>query len=248
MSDMTTTYINGAIKLLERLRDEEAPTLEEAAKVISASLRNNGRLFAFGCSHSSLPVQDIVYRAGGLMLVNPLFAPGIAALDTRPTTLGSEMEKLPGFAKAILDNSPLRKGDVLIVVSVSGRNAVPIEIAQLAQERGITVIAVTSHEYTDNVESRHESGKKMKDFADIVLDNKVDRGDAILSLPEVPQKFCALSGVTSTALLHTLVGLTIEDMVAHGVTPPVFLAANVDGGKEWNAKHLAENKDRIFYL
>ncbi|AOZ72167.1 hypothetical protein BK816_01685 [Boudabousia tangfeifanii] len=248
MSEMTNTYLNGAIKLLERLRDEEAPKLEEAAKAISEVLRNGGNLFAFGCSHSSLPVQDIVYRAGGLMLVNPLYGPGIAALDTRPTTLGSDMEKLPGYAKAILDNSPLKKGDALIVVSVSGRNAVPIELAQLAQERGILVVAVTSHEYTDSVTSRHESGKKMKDFADIVLDNKVDAGDAILSLPEVPQKFCALSGVTSTALLHNLVGLIIEDMVANGVTPPVFLAANLDGGKEWNAKHLAENKDRIFYL
>ena len=246
--DLNRTYIDAAIALLERVRDEEADRLREAAAKISECLRNGGKLFAFGCSHSSLPVQDIVYRAGGLMLVNPLYGPGIAALDTRPTTLGSAIEKLTDYAEVLLDNCPITKGDVLIVVSVSGRNAVPIELAQLAQERGITVIALTSHEYTDSVTSRHPSGKKMKDFADIVLDNKVAAGDAVLELPEVPQKFCALSGVTSTALLHDLVGLVIQDMVAHGVTPPVFLAANVDGGAEWNAKHLEENRERITYL
>ncbi|WP_293784671.1 SIS domain-containing protein [uncultured Aeromicrobium sp.] len=248
MSDLATTYFDSAIALLQRLRDEEVEPIKETAGVIGEALRNGSRLFAFGCSHSSLPVQDIVYRAGGLMLVNPLFGPGIAALDTRPTTLGSDIEKLPGYAKALLDNSPLREGDVLIVVSVSGRNAVPIELAQLAAERGITVVAVTSHEYTDAVESRHESGKKMKDFAHFVLDNKVAAGDAALELPQVPQRFSALSGVTSTALLHALVSEVIADLVDHDVVPPIFLAANLDGGAEWNAQHLSENAERIFYL
>lgn len=248
MSALSAQYFAQAIELLNRLQVEEAPQLEKVGQVIGQRLAQGARLFAFGCSHSSLPVQDIVYRAGGLMLVNPLFGPGIAALDTRPTTLGSEMEKLPGYAKAILDNSPLRQGDVLIVVSVSGRNAVPIELAQLAQERGILVVGVTSHAYTDNVTSRHASGKKMKDFCDYILDNKVDAGDACLSLEAVPQKFCPLSGVTSTALLHALVAEIVKELARQGVTPPVFLAANLDGGKEWNAEHLAQNSDRVFYL
>ncbi|MBA0051282.1 sugar isomerase domain-containing protein [Streptomyces sp. AJS327] len=248
MPNLPAAYFDAAIELLRRLRDEEVSPIEEVGAVVGEALRSGGRLFAFGCSHSSLPVQDIVYRAGGLMLVNPVYGPGIAALDTRPTTLGSDIEKLPGYAKALLDNSPLREGDVLIVVSVSGRNAVPIEIAQLAAERGATVIAVTSHEYTDAVESRHPSGKKMKDFAHHVLDNKVQAGDAVLSLPGVPQRFCALSGVTSTALLHALVAAVIADLDSHGETPPVFLAANVDGGAEWNAEHMSRNADRIFYL
>lgn len=248
MSKLTDTYLDTAIELLRRLRDEETPRIEEAAEAIATTLASGGRLFAFGCSHSSLPVQDIVYRAGGLMLVNPIYGPGIAALDTRPTTLGSDIEKLPGYAGALLDNAPVQAGDVLIVVSVSGRNAVPIEMAAEARERGLTVIGVTSHEYTDNVGSRHASGKKMKDFAHIVLDNKVDKGDAVLAAEGVPQRFAPASGVTSTALLHALVAATIERLLERGVTPPVFLAANVDGGAEWNARLLKENEDRIFYL
>lgn len=248
MTSLSTTYFDAAVDLIERIRDEEDERIREGAALIGSALRDGGKLFAFGCSHSSLPVQDIVYRAGGLMLTNPLYGPGIAALDTRPSTLGSAIEKIPGYAEAVLDNSPLSEGDVLIVVSVSGRNAVPIEMAQIAAERGITVIAVTSHAYTDAVSSRHASGRKMKDFAHLVLDNKVPAGDAVLELDAVPQRFSPLSGVTSTALLHALIAETIADLAAHGMTPPVFLAANVDGGAEWNAAHLAANSDRIHYL
>jgi uncharacterized phosphosugar-binding protein len=248
MTQLTNKYLNDTIALLERVRDEETPAVEKAAVLIADALEGGGRLFAFGCSHSSLPVQDIVYRAGGLMLVNPVFSPATAALDTRPTTLGSAMEQIPGIAAAVLDNSPVQSGDVLIVVSVSGRNAVPIEMAEHAQQRGVHVIVLTSLAYTDAVTSRHHSGLKVKDFADIVLDNKVDKGDAVLEHPAVPQKFTPASGVTSTALLHMLSAAVIEQLADRGITPPVFLAANVDGGAEWNAKLLGENADRIFYL
>jgi uncharacterized phosphosugar-binding protein len=246
--ELARRYLDAVIALLERVRDEEQANLEAGAEAIAEAIASGRRLFAFGCSHSSLPVQDIVYRAGGLMLVNPLFGPGIAALDTRPTTLGSAIEQLPGYARALLDNSPVEAGDVLVVVSVSGRNAVPIEIAQLAGERGVTVIGVTSLAYSDAVESRHPSGAKMKDFCHVVIDNKVDKGDAILEHPAVAQRFCPGSGVTSTALLHALMAATIERLADRGIEPPVFLAANVDGGAEWNARLLAQNRERIFYL
>lgn len=248
MSDLARTYLDGVIALLERLRDEEMDNLGEAANAMADAIAGGKQIFAFGCTHSALPVQDIVYRAGGLMLVNPILAPGIDSLAVSPATMSSDMEKMPGYAQVILDNTPINPGDVLIVVSVSGRNAVPIEMAQVAQQRGIKVIGVTSYAYAGSVESRHASGKKMHEFADIVLDNKVDKGDAMLSHPDMPQKFTPGSGVTSVALLHALVAATIENLLARGITPPVFLAANVDGGKEWNARLLAENKDRIHYV
>jgi len=234
--------------MLQRIADEETGNIGAAATMIAEAIEAKHNIFASGASHSSLPVQEIVYRSGGLMLFNPLFGPGIDAVTTRPTTLGTALEQLPGFGKAILDNSPLKAGDVLIIVSVSGRNNVPVEIAQLAKGRGIKVIAVTSEAYSDAVTSRHESGQKLKDFADIVLDNKVPVGDAVLSLPGVPQKFTPASGVTTTALMHTLSAAVIEELAKRGITPPVFLSANVDGGQEWNEKLLAENRERIFYL
>ena len=110
------------------------------------------------------------------------------------------------------------------------------------------VIGVTSMQYTTQVSSRHSSGKKMYEFADVVLDNQAPLGDAILELAGVPQKFCPISGITSTAILHALMAETVEKLVAKGFTPPVYLAANVEGGQEWNARMLKEYKDRILYM
>jgi uncharacterized phosphosugar-binding protein len=248
MSALAKAYIDGVIQLLQRITEEEMPALRDAAKIMAEAIAQGKRIFAFGCTHSSLPIQDLVYRAGGLMLINPLFGPGIASLDVRPATMSSAIERLQGYAQALLDNNPIGAGDVLILVSVSGRNAVPVEMAQLARERGIKVIGVTSRVYTDAFASRHPSGKKMYEFADVVLDNKVDQGDAMLRAEGVPQKFCPASGVTSTALLQALVAATVEELLARGITPPIFLAANVDGGAEYNARLLAQYKDRILYL
>jgi uncharacterized phosphosugar-binding protein len=248
MSALAKAYIDGVIQLLQRITEEEMPALRDAAKIMAEAIAQGKRIFAFGCTHSSLPIQDLVYRAGGLMLINPLFGPGIASLDVRPATMSSAIERLQGYAQALLDNNPIGAGDVLILVSVSGRNAVPVEMAQLARERGIKVIGVTSRVYTDAFASRHPSGKKMYEFADVVLDNKVDQGDAMLQAEGVPQKFCPASGVTSTALLQALVAATVEELLARGITPPIFLAANVDGGAEYNARLLAQYKDRILYL
>lgn len=248
MKTLASTYLSTVIDLLSRLKNEEMNAIEQAAKLIADAIEQGHSLFAFGCTHSSLPIQDLVYRAGGLMLVNPLFGPGITALDIKPTTISSAMEQMEGYAKVILDNSPMKSGDVLILVSVSGRNAVPVELAQLARERGIKVIGVTSREYSESVSSRHSSGKKMNDFADILLDNKAPKGDAILQAEGVPQKFTPVSGVTSIALLQALIATTIEELLSRGIVPPIFLAANVDGGKEYNARLLAQYRDRIFYI
>jgi uncharacterized phosphosugar-binding protein len=241
-------YLQEVMVLLRRIAEEEESAVQEAAKLMADAVQNGNNIFAFGCTHSSLPIQDIVYRAGGLMLINPIFGPGIAAMDTRPATLSSDLEKIPGYAKALLDNTLLKAGDVLIVVSVSGRNAVPIEMAQLARERGAKVIGLTSRAYTESVTSRHPSGKKMYEFADVVLDNKADKGDAVLETDGMPQKFSPASGVTSIAILQGLVAATIQELLGRGITPPVFLAANVDGGKEYNARLLEQYKEHIFYL
>jgi uncharacterized phosphosugar-binding protein len=88
----------------------------------------------------------------------------------------------------------------------------------------------------------------MYEFADVVLDNKVDPGDALLRAEGVPQRFCPASGVTSTAILQSLVAATVEELLQRGVTPPIFLAGNVDGGEDYNAKLMAQYKDRVFYL
>jgi len=248
MKSFAPAYINEVVNRLQRISEEEMDSIYQAAELITDAIENGNRIFGFGCTHSSLPVQDIVYRAGGLMLINPIFAPGLASMDTRPATLSTSIERVNGYAKAILDNQPIQKGDVLILVSVSGRNAMPIEMADEAKKRGLKVIGLTSLAYTSAVSSRHPSGKKMYEFADVVIDGKIDPGDAVLEADGVPQKFCPVSGAINAAILQSVVAATIELLLERGITPPVFLAANVEGGDEYNAKMLEKYKDRIFYM
>ncbi|MCZ9342396.1 sugar isomerase domain-containing protein, partial [Streptomyces sp. TRM76130] len=168
---------------------------------LADTVERGGRLFAFGAGHSSLAAQDVVYRAGGLALMNLLTVPGVVGVDVRPATLGSALERVDGLAGAVLDSSPLRDGDALVIVSLSGRNALPVEMALGARARGVRVIGVTSVAYATGTRSRHGSGTFLKDHCDVVLDSKVAVGDAELTLDAVPTPFAPASTVVTAALL-----------------------------------------------
>lgn len=248
MEDFAHRYLQSVTELLQRIDEEEGQAIEEGAGLLADAVEEGQCIYAFGCTHSSLPVQDLVYRAGGLMLINPILAPGISSLDVHPATMTSAMERLAGYAQVLLDNKGINRGDVLIVVSMSGRNQVPVEMAMLARERGIKVIGVTALDYTEQVPSRHSSGKKMCEFADVVIDTKVPKGDAILEDERVPQKFSPASGVASTAVLQALVAATIEELLARDIDPPIFVSANLPGGQERNEEMLEKYGDRVLYL
>lgn len=248
MGKYASQYIKEVQALLDEMVKDNESSLDKAASILAEAVEGDGRIFAWGSTHSSTTMQDIYVRAGGLMVINAIFIPGLEALQTGPFGVTSKIERLEGYAEIILDHTPIRKGDVLIVVSVSGRNAVPIEMAKIAKERGVKVIAVTGYEYSTSVTPRHPAGKNMYAYADVVLDNKAKAGDAILSDPGCPTKFCPVSGITSSAILQCLVAETIEKLVVKGITPPVFMAQNVDGGEEFNNKMFKKYRDRIFYL
>lgn len=248
MATRSQEYIEIVKTLLDQIVEEEADHLKEAARLIADAIEGDGRLFAWGSTHSSTTMQDIYVRAGGLMVLNAIFIPGLEALQTNPFGVTSKIERLSGYAEVILDYTPIRAGDVLIVVSVSGRNAVPIEMAKIAKERGIKVIAVTGYEYSTSVEPRHPDGKNMYAYADVVLDNKAKAGDAVLAADGMPTKFCPVSGITSTAVLQCLVAETVDELLSRDIVPPVFMAQNLDGGEEFNNKMFEKYRDKIFYL
>lgn len=248
MGKLANQYINEIKKLLDQIIVEDNQEIKAAAEMLADAIEGDGRIFAWGSTHSSITMQDIYVRAGGLMVINAIFIPGLEALQTNPFGITSKIERLQGYAEIALDYAPIRKGDVLILVSVSGRNAVPIEMAKVAKERGIKVIAVTGYEYSKSVTPRHPDGKNMYAYADIVLDNKAKPGDAILEADGCPAKFCPISGITSIAVLQCLVAETVEILLSRGLTPPIFMAQNLDGGEEFNNKMFEKYRNKIFYL
>ncbi|MFI2379412.1 SIS domain-containing protein [Streptomyces sp. NPDC018964] len=249
MSDRTPAdrFLDAAIDLLRRIRDEEAESVAAAGTLLADTVAEGGRLFAFGAGHSSLAAQDLVYRAGGLALMNLLAVPGVVGVDVMPATLGSALERVDGLAGVVLDSSPLRAGDALIIVSLSGRNALPVEMAMKARERGVRVIGVTSVEYAARTTSRHSSGTFLKDHCDLVLDSRIAVGDAELTHDNVPAPFAPASTVVTSALLQAVVATAAATLADRGIEPPLLRSGNVDGGHEWNARIMDEYGDRIFY-
>ncbi|WP_028811045.1 SIS domain-containing protein [Streptomyces flavidovirens] len=246
-SKLAGQFFDAAIGLLHRVRDEEAQNIAAAGAAVADTVAAGGRLFAFGAGHSSLAAQDVVYRAGGLALMNLLAVPGTVGVDVMPATLGSALERVDGLAAAVLDSSPAKPGDVLVIISLSGRNALPVEMAMNARALGLKVIGVTSVAYTRATKSRHVSGTYLKDHCDIVLDSKIAVGDAELTAEGIEAPFAPASTVVTSALMQAVMACAAGDLAERGIEPPLLRSGNVDGGHEWNGRVMTEYRDRIFY-
>ncbi|MCC3768773.1 SIS domain-containing protein [Streptomyces sp. UNOC14_S4] len=240
-------FFDAAIGLLRRARDEEAGHIAEAGSLIADTVADGGRLFVFGAGHSSLPAQDVVYRAGGIALMNLLAVPGVIGLDVMPATLGSALERVDGLAGAVLDTSPAQPGDLLIIISLSGRNSLPVEMAMNARALGLKVIGVTSLAYAEHTRSRHASGTFLKDHCDLVVDSKIDIGDAELTADNIAAPFGPASTVVTSALMQAIVATAAGELAERGIDPPMLRSGNVDGGHEWNGRVMDEYGDRIFF-
>jgi uncharacterized phosphosugar-binding protein len=246
-SKLAGQFFDAAIGLLRQVRDEDAGEIEAAGTLIADTVVDGGRLFAFGAGHSSLAAQDIVYRAGGLALMNLLAVPGVVGVDVMPATLGSALERVDGLASAVLDSSPLRSGDLLVIISLSGRNALPVEMAMNARALGVKVIGVTSVAYATETTSRHVSGTYLKDHCDLVLDSRIPVGDAELTLDSIEAPFAPASTVVTSALLQAVMATAAGALADRGIEPPLLRSGNVDGGHDWTGRVMTEYGDRIFY-
>ncbi len=240
-------YIDGVIDCINRAWTKGAEPIDHAADLICEATEKKNNVYAFGCSHAGILAEEIFYRSGGMVTINPIFFPGFM-LNTRPVTMTSMLERLPGLAKIIFEENKLKKGDVLIIHSVSGRNTVPVEMAEEAAKNGVKTIAITNLEYSSSVTSRAPSGKKLYEVCDIVIDNCGCVSDASIKLDGLEEKTGPTSTAVGAALLNALVIESEEKLLKKGVTPPVFLSANIDGGTEHNARILNEYKDNIFYM
>ncbi|MFE0462079.1 SIS domain-containing protein [Kitasatospora sp. NPDC058965] len=247
MNDLVGQYFDTAVAHLQRVRTEEAHAIERAAELLAEAVAEDRRIFSFGAGHSSLPAQDVVYRAGGLVVFNLLNVPGMTGVNVMPAPLGSALERVSGLATATLDLTPATAGDLLFLISLSGRQVMPVELAMHARARGLHVVGVTSLAYPEQVSSQHPSGSYLKDHCDVVLDSKIAVGDHELTHPGVETGFGSVSTIVTSALMQAVVASAVGKLADRGITPPLFRSGNVDGGTDWNAKLMAEHADRIYY-
>jgi len=189
--------------------------------------------------------EEVFYRAGGLFAFN-------AMLDINLTSFGSlkpgMVERTEGYANVVLDSFDVRPGEVVVIVSNSGINPVPIELATGARERGAATIAVTSAESYASATSRHSTGKKLVDVVDLVVDSRVPVGDGILLLDGLDTAVGASSTVLGAALMNAIVAQVSQDLLDLGKEPPVIMSMNVPEGDEHNREMRATYGPRLKML
>jgi uncharacterized phosphosugar-binding protein len=229
--------------LLKRIVQTQAEAILRAAGIVARAIEDDGILYTFGTGHSHLVAEEVAYRAGGLAPVDAILEP---SLTGHQHVVESEyMERVEGMAQVIFDYYGIAPSDALVVISNSGRNAAPIEMADLAQQRKVPVIAITSLAHSTGTASRHSSGKKLYQVADVVIDNGCPRGDCLLHLEGLEQPIGPGSGVAGVFILHSILVQATQNLVARGIQPPVFMSGNLDGSDAVNQAILKRYAGRI---
>ena len=225
-------YFTEIEKLIKRIKDTQSDVIEQSALQIAESFKQGGVLHVFGSGHGQGTSTDLFYRAGGFAPVNAILDINLSAYGGGSPKRGTKLERLEGYAKIILLNYDLRPNETIIVLSNSGINAVPIEIALLAKEKGLKVIALTNIEQSKTDLSRHSSGKKIFEIADTVIDTCVVYGDACVEVsPDLP-KVSAQSNIACCLILQMIMTEIAFILHRQGITPPTIMSVNIPGGDE----------------
>lgn len=236
------TYFDNLQALLARTLNTQQQAMEAAARMIADCLKGGGMVYTFGTGHGHLLALEIFYRAGGMVRLCPILDEKLMLhVSAGGSTLEERKEE---WVDTLLERYPIQAGDVLISISNSGRNAVPVLLAKAARDRGAAVIALTSMNHTSAVTSRNSLGLRLFETADLVLDNGGVLGDASVAFADG-----SMVGPTSTAIgaamLQAIVCRVKELSLEEGFDADYFKSSNVDGGDAWNDRLIDQYKDII---
>lgn len=227
-------YLDEITALLGKINNEESSAIESAAQAVADVICNDALVHIFGCGHSHLVALDTFYRAGGLACVSALLDEDLMLHDGAAKS--SRMEKMPGVGAEVYRRHAVKPGDLVVVISASGKNAAPVEVLRAAKAAGVKTVAISSSAYT-------AKGGVLLAEADIGIDSKVAYGDAI-----IPVGDAFMGGMSTFAGLFILNSMLIEGArKAHsrGTVPPIYKSGNVEGGTAGNALLEARYFDRI---
>jgi uncharacterized phosphosugar-binding protein len=212
---------------------DQANVISKAADWFAETILAGRMVHLFGSGHSRIMVEEMWPRYGSFPGFNPIVELSLTFHNSVVGANGQRqamfLENTPGLAKRILRNYDLSPIDSALVASSSGCNVVPIEIAQEFQQRGVKVVALISRQHSEASESRHESGKKLHDFADLVLDTGAPVGDAMTAIDGMDTPVSPGSTVGGCMLVNALKAEIAAQLVKAGQPPKVLTAGAIVG-------------------
>jgi uncharacterized phosphosugar-binding protein len=233
--------------VLGKIWETQIGNIEKASAAMAETIANGGLVHMFGSGHSVLPVQDMFPRYGAY----PGFRPMMDMRLMWTNVIGSGgakgllwLERKEGYAQVLFENEPIRKGDVMLVFSHGGVNAVGIEVLIEAKKRGLTTVGVTSMDNYQKSEAMHFSGKKLADVADIVIDNCTPLEDALVVIEGWKAPVAAGSTVAMVTIGMAIIAQVAANLAAKGQTPPTFVSPNVQGIPPDNMNRVYEEYER----
>jgi uncharacterized phosphosugar-binding protein len=229
----TSRYLDAAAALLARIKETQAGALAAASRLCADAIGSRRLVHVFGSGHSRIPVEELFPRYGSYPGFNPIVE---LSMTFHTQVVGANgqrqamfIERVEGLADQILANYELEPPDVMLVFSVGGLSAVPIERARGARSRGLPVIAVTSVEHSLAVAPSHSSGTRLLDHADVVVDLCTPPGDALVRLDGVETPVGPGSTIAAVAIANELKARTAALLVERGALPPVLTSAALVG-------------------
>ena len=219
--------------------EQQQPVLEQAADCFSKAILNGRMVHLFGSGHSRILVEEMWPRYGSFPGFNPIVELSLTFHNTVVGANGQRqamfLENVSGLAARILRNFDITSADAALVASSSGCNVVPIEIAEGFRQRGVKVVAIISRQHSEASQSRHPSGKKLQDFADLVLDTGAPVGDAMVQVEGLDTPVAPGSTVGGCLLINSLKAEVALRLTRAGQPPSVLTAAAVTGSERATA-------------
>jgi uncharacterized phosphosugar-binding protein len=229
-------FLEAAREIIERVRATQAENILKAAEICADSIAAGGWVHVFGTGHSRMAVEEMFPRIGSLVGFHPMvelsltfYHNVVGANGLRQALL---LEKVEGLGEAILKSHRFGPRDSFVVVSSTGINPVPIAVALGAKARGMKVIALTSVEHSRTTRSRHSSGQRLFEVADVVLDNCAPPGDALVEIASVRYRVGPGSTIGGVSIINALKCQVAENLVRRGVQPEVLPSPHFVGDAE----------------
>ena len=239
---MYRDYFRRLYDIIEEMVGSQGPAIETAAGWIADSLAVGGVTHLFGSGHSHMIAEEVFHRAGSLLPLNPMLDANLTFLGHLNATL---LERTSGYGEVIVGSHDIREDEVVIVISNSGVNPVPIEVALAARGRGAKTVAITSVRHYANAPSRMPDGRRLGEVTDLTIDTHIPAGDALIEIPGMETRVGGASSAVGIAIINAIVVETACLMQQRGVTPPVIPSMNVPGGDEQMERLVARYGDRL---